>query len=167
MDASDVLARTSARDMPDFSGCADEVADWIMAKMAAARRFGCALAMRRKRYGNSIGACPNQWEPIAFLWIWARPCAAFIQHFIFSSRKIHPGAPEFRILHELYARMRGCSFSRITHIKAADMRSRLAFPKSNGHRQEKEAIVRLFRGKAWADNDSGHCPSAPISTLWF
>jgi hypothetical protein len=32
MDASDAEARTSARDMPDFSGCADELRDWVMAK---------------------------------------------------------------------------------------------------------------------------------------
>ncbi|MBO9536688.1 hypothetical protein [Herbaspirillum sp.] len=100
MDASDALARTSARDMPDFSDCADKVTGWVMTKMAAARRSCCALATRRKRYGNSIGASPSQRGSIALIRIGIRPRAAFRQHFILSSGKIHPRTAELGIVHK-------------------------------------------------------------------
>ena len=62
MEARDALARSSARDMPDFSGCADELVDWdihIGGWRWRLPELRTDPAMGQKQYGNSIDYRPG------------------------------------------------------------------------------------------------------------
>ncbi|WP_432239858.1 hypothetical protein [Herbaspirillum robiniae] len=109
MDASDAEARTSARDMPAFSGCADELRDWVMTNVAAAQS-GCALAVGQKRYGNSIGRRSGGRQAIDLM----RAKYFHVRHQSNTSfplqEKFSDDRANCHLFVRIYAKMPGCSF---------------------------------------------------------